>query len=147
MIRSIFLAALLFAAPAFGQEEAQPKLPTQTLTIGKKQVTAEIADDPQKRETGLMFRQKLDPDSGMLFVMPRADKAIFWMKNTLIPLSVAYISPDGVILEIHNMKPKDTTPVPSIFTNIAYALEMDQGWFAQNGIFPTEHIGGLPPPK
>ncbi len=145
MIRSLFAATLLLATTAFAQQEAQPTLPITTLTVGKKQISAEVADDNKERMTGLMFRKKLAPDSGMLFVMPRVEPASFWMRNTLIPLSVAYISPEGLILEIHDMKPLDETPVPSKLTNIAYALEMDQGWFSSNGIFPGERLGGLPP--
>lgn len=127
------------------QEAAQPPLPTIPLAIGSKTVTAEVADDPIKRMTGLMFRETLAPDSGMLFVMPRPDRASFYMKNTLIPLSIAYISPSGVILEIHDLQPKNEAPVPSIFKNIAYALEMQQGWFTENKILSGDRIRGLPP--
>lgn len=144
MIRSLFAAALLLATTAFGQQEAQPTLPITTLTVGNKQISAEVADDNKERMTGLMFRKKLAPDSGMLFVMPRVEHASFWMRNTLIPLSVAYISPEGLILEIHDMKPLDETPIPSKFDNIAYALEMDLGWFSNNGIYAGERLGGLP---
>lgn len=145
MIRFLFAAVLLFTANVFGQDAAQPTLPITTLTIGDKRIAAEVADDTPERTIGLMFRQNLAPDSGMLFVMPRAEKASFWMRNTLIPLSIAYISPEGVILEIHDMKPRDETPIPSTFRNIAYALEMDKGWFAKNGILGGEQISGLPP--
>ena len=81
----------------------------------------------------------------MLFVMPRPERASFWMKNTTLPLSVAYINPDGVIVEIHDLEPLDEKPVPSAFPNIAYALEMKQGWFAENGILAGDRIRGLPP--
>ena len=108
-------------------------------------MTAEVADEPQERVTGLMFRKNLASDSGMLFVMPEPEHAAFWMKNTTLPLSVAYINESGLILEIHDLRPLDEKPVPSAFSNIAYALEMEQGWFARNGILAGDRIKGLPP--
>jgi uncharacterized membrane protein (UPF0127 family) len=108
-------------------------------------VTAEVADEPQERAMGLMFRKKLAPDRGMLFVMRAPEAAAFWMKNTTIPLSVAYINSSGTILEIHSLKPLDETPIPSVFANVAYALEMEQGWFSKNGILAGDRIQGLPP--
>ena len=144
MIRSLFAALLLSSMPLLAQEAAQPTLPTKTLTVGSKSVTAEVADDNQERMTGLMFRKELKPDSGMLFVMPRPDKASFWMRNTVIPLSIAYISPEGRILEIHEMKALDETPVPSHFNNIAYALEMEKGWFSKSGVLQGDQVTGLP---
>lgn len=146
MIRSIAFVVLLFAAQAFGQETAQPPLPTVTLTAANgKTITAEVADDHEERMMGLMFRDKLAPDAGMLFVMPRPDRAGFWMKNTRIPLSIAYINPSGIILEIHDLKPHDEKPVNSVFPSVAYALEMEQGWFARAGVNPGEKLRGLPP--
>lgn len=128
------------------QDAAQPPLPTITLRVADKKITAEVADEPGERTTGLMFRKSLAEDSGMLFVMPQAEHTSFWMKNTLIPLSIAYINPKGVIMEIHDMEPQNLKPIPSVFGNIAYALEMDQGWFAQKGILPGAQISGLPVP-
>lgn len=146
-MRSIFLLCYFLAVGPLldAQETAQPTLPAVTLSVGDKTVTAEVADEPIERMTGLMFREKLAPDSGMLFVMSRPDQVSFYMKNTLIPLSIAYISPTGVILEIHDLQPKNETPVPSVFKNIAYALEMDQGWFNDHKILPGDRIRGLPP--
>ena len=92
----------------------------------------------------LMFRDRLAPNAGMLFVMPKPERASFWMKNTTLPLSVAYINPAGVIVEIHDLEPLDEKPVPSAFPNIAYALEMEQGWFSANGILAGDRIQGLP---
>lgn len=141
------IAILTLLPPAFAQDAAQPQLPTKTLTVNEKKITAEIADKPMQRTMGLMFREKLDPDSGMLFIMPRPGPASFWMKNTKIPLSVAYINDSGMILEIHDLKPHDETPVPSQFSTILYALEMDQGWFTKNGILPGDTLRGLPVPR
>ena len=93
-----------------------------------------------------MFRESLAPDSGMLFVMPSVGPASFWMKNTLIPLSVAFLDENGTIMEIHDMQPKSEKIVKSTFSRIAYALEMQQGWFGKKNIWPGERVSGLPPP-
>ncbi len=145
MTRAVFSLLLLLVVSTLGQETAQVALPSVTLNVAGKAVTAEVADEPDERRSGLMFRDSLAADSGMLFVMPRPERAAFWMKNTTLPLSVAYISPGGVIVEIHDLEPLDEKPVPSAFPNIAYALEMKQGWFAENGILAGDHIKGLPP--
>ncbi|HEY5770680.1 MAG TPA: DUF192 domain-containing protein [Terrimicrobium sp.] len=140
----IALALLLIVGEILAQEAAQIALPAVTLSVGGKVVTAEVADEPQERATGLMFRKSLAPDSGMLFIMPEPEHASFWMKNTTLPLSVAYINQSGLILEIHDLRPLDEKPVPSTFSNIAYALEMEQGWFARNRILAGDRIKGLP---
>ena len=145
MTRAVFFLLLLLVVSTLGQETAQVALPSVTLNVAGKAVTAEVADEPDERRSGLMFRDSLAADSGMLFVMPRPERAAFWMKNTTLPLSVAYISPGGVIVEIHDLEPLDEKPVPSAFPNIAYALEMKQGWFAENGILAGDRIKGLPP--
>jgi uncharacterized membrane protein (UPF0127 family) len=145
-MRRLFLALLLPVAPVLAQETAQPPLPTVTLKAENgRTITAEVADEDHERAAGLMFREKLAPDSGMLFVMPRPSRAAFWMKNTPIPLSIAYIDASGTILEIHDMKPHDEKTVRSVFPNVAYALEMEQGWFARAGVNPGERLKGLPP--
>ena len=142
--RVVAFCLFLLVASAFAQETAQVALPSVTLDVAGRAVTAEVADEPQERQTGLMFRDTLSADSGMLFVMPRPERASFWMKNTRLPLSVAYINPGGIIVEIHDLEPLDEKPVPSAFPNIAYALEMRQGWFAENGVLAGDRIRGLP---
>lgn len=143
--RAAFFGVVLIVGGVLAQETAQLALPAITISVGGKAVTAEVADEPQERVTGLMFRKNLASDSGMLFVMPEPEHAAFWMKNTTLPLSVAYINESGLILEIHDLRPLDEKPVPSAFSNIAYALEMEQGWFARNGILAGDRIKGLPP--
>ena len=143
--RAAFFGVVLIVGGVLAQETAQLALPAITISVAGKAVTAEVADEPQERVTGLMFRKNLASDSGMLFVMPEPEHAAFWMKNTTLPLSVAYINESGLILEIHDLRPLDEKPVPSAFSNIAYALEMEQGWFARNGILAGDRIKGLPP--
>jgi uncharacterized membrane protein (UPF0127 family) len=95
-------------------------------------VRAEIARTDDERSRGLMHRKKLPDGEGMLFVFERDQILSFWMKNTLIPLSIAYISSDGRILEIHDMIPGDLSPVRS-GRSARYALEVPQGWFGRAG--------------
>src|SRR5580693_7983383 len=114
------------------------------LKISNVPVTAEIADTPQASENGLMFRDSLPEDHGMLFIFEEPKKATFWMKNTKIPLSIAYIDSAGKILEIKSMNPLDETIVPSSSDQIAYALEGNQGWFAQHGISSGAMVDGIP---
>ena len=146
MTRWILCGALFFSVPAHAQETAQPPLSALKLGVEGKTITAELADDPQEQVTGLMFREKLAPDSGMLFILSPPRRVAFWMKNTILPLSVAYIGANGVILEIHDLQPRNEKPVPSAFLNIAYVLEMEQGWFAKNNVLPGVRLTGLPPP-
>lgn len=93
----------------------------------------EIADEPEERQRGLMYREELAEDHGMLFVFPSSETRSFWMKDTRIPLSIAYISSRGEILEIYDMEPLSLDPVPSRYP-AQYALELNQSAFERNGI-------------
>jgi hypothetical protein len=146
----LILLALALATRAWADDTpqaAQPTLPAIPLTIAGKTLTAEVADTEKERETGLMFRKGLADGTGMLFVFDVPQHVDFWMKNTLVPLSVAYVNPAGMIMEIHDMQAKDEHPVPSQFDSIAYALEVPQGWFTNNGIMAGTSISGLPQPR
>lgn len=138
---ALLAAAFCFTALAKGP---QPKLPTVTLEIDGISIEAEVADEPESRRTGMMFRTGMGENEGMLFIMDEPGPASFWMKNTLIPLSIAYINSTGMILEIHEMEPHDERGVQSRFQTILYALEMPGGWFQQQGIKPGTRISGLP---
>jgi hypothetical protein len=135
------------AEPAVIEEaraNAQPELPTVTLAIrtsgGEEvEVRAEVADERAERQTGLMGRTELAPDAGMLFVFGRERDLSFWMRNTLIPLSIAYISADGRIVDIQDMEPLDDEPPSYASAEPAkYALEVNQGFFAERGV----EVGG-----
>jgi len=145
MLRFALLFLCSVSSAVLAADGAQPELLAATLRIGKVAVRAEVADEDAERSAGLMFRESLAPDSGMLFILPVTGPASFWMKNTLLPLSIAFIGPDGTIMEIHDMQPKNEKPVKSAFPRISYALEMQQGWFSKNNIWPGERITGLPP--
>ena len=125
----------------------QPTLPTILLTVGEKKFRAEVADDEAERQAGMMFRKSMADGEGMVFVMGFPQHVAFWMKNTLLPLSVAYVNPAGTILEVHDLQPRDETPVSSKFDTISYAIEVPQGWFLKNGILPGAKVQGLPPLK
>ncbi len=113
---------------------AQPKLQTLKLWLGAEEMDAELALTGLQKETGMMFRTNLDENDGMLFVFARPFQASFWMKNTLVPLSAAYIDPAGNIVEIHDLKPQDTNAVTAGGADIQYVLETSQGWFQRHHI-------------
>ncbi len=134
------LAACLFACGA------RTHLPTQKLLVDGHPVVAEVADDPEERSTGLMYRTSLPVDGGMLFVYPDAAPRSFWMKNTTLPLSIAFVSADGHIVNIADMKPLDRTSTLSTGDSV-YALEMVQGWFDEHRVVAGATIEGLPAPS
>lgn len=115
-----------------------------TLHIGKASLTTEIAATAAQEERGLMYVTKMPDNDGMIFLLPKVTTATFWMKNTLIPLSVAFIDKNGVILEIHDMKPQDETITRSDSDQVAYALETNLHWFTLNGIKPGDKIDPAP---
>ncbi len=110
-----------------------------TLVIGKTEIRAELARTAEERQQGLMKRKSLPSEEGMLFVFDREQKMSFWMKDTTIPLSIAYISKSGEIKEIHDMNPLDQRPVSSRHS-VLYALEVNQGFFEEKGISPGDRV-------
>jgi len=102
-------------------------------------IDAELALTSAQHQQGLMFREYLNDGEGMLFVFDRDQILSFWMKNTLIPLSIAYIASDGRIIEIHDMTPGNLNPVRST-RSVRYALEVPQNWFARTGIVPGDRL-------
>lgn len=105
------------------------------LWLGSQEMIAELALTPIQQMTGMMFRTNMAANAGMLFPMPYTQRASFWMLNCPLPLSAAYIDPEGVIQEIHNLQPHNTNSVVSATANIRFVLETPQGWFE------TNHIG------
>ena len=134
---ALFVVALICAAAASCQK-GNPKLPTKTLSIATASgetvtVEAEIADKPETREKGFMFRKKIPDGTGMLFVFEEDKVLRFWMKNTPSPLSIAYIDWKGEIKDILDMKPYDLRDVCAS-GYVRYALEVPQGWFDRAGV-------------
>lgn len=139
------LVALLLVACNNGHPPSVPgaRLPVEWLEVGPHRISAEIARLPGERERGLMYREELPPDHGMLFVFPRERILGFWMRNTTIPLSIAYADSAGRILRIADLEPLDERPVSSVGP-ARYALEMRRGWFREHGVAVGTHIRGIP---
>ncbi|MFH1067275.1 MAG: DUF192 domain-containing protein [bacterium] len=123
---------------------AEAKLPVIELSIGQHKIRAEVADTLEPITRGLMFREKLGADEGMLFVFSSERRASFWMKNTRLPLSVAYLDRTGKILEIYLLEPFNETSVQSHSTSVRFALEMNRGWFESKNIKTGDAVRGLP---
>ena len=120
-------------------------LPSINLQAGIYKIQAEVASTPASRQLGLMHRVYLPINDGMLFVFENKATHCFWMRNTKIPLAIAFISDDGKIINIEEMKPmSDDNHCPT--APIRYALEMNQGWFSQKGLGTGNVILGIPRP-
>jgi uncharacterized membrane protein (UPF0127 family) len=123
-------------------QEVNPTLPRTTLTAGIHRISAEVANSPRTRQRGLMMRQRLGPNEGMLFVFEDAAIHCFWMKDTPLPLSIAFVDTEGAVVNVADMAPRsEDSHCPQ--KPIRYALEMEQGWFVQKGVRPGDRIGGL----
>ena len=134
--------ALCVAAVAAAQDGPQ-KLAQVRLNAGIHNINAELATTPEQREIGLMFRTAMPTGDGMLFVFERPGQQCFWMKNTLIPLSVAFVADDGSVVNIDDMKPQ-TLDGHCSTSPVRYVLEMNVGWFAKRGIKAGSKIRGGP---
>jgi len=121
---------------------AQESLPVLELSAGMHRIEAEVAANDRNRQVGLMDRRVMPPQRGMLFVFNRENTHCMWMRNTYIPLSVAFIDADGVIINIEDMQPQ-TESNHCARKPARYALEMNQGWFAQRGIMPGARLNGI----
>ena len=126
-----------------GSVHAEPQFPVVSLTAGMYVIQAEVAVTEAQRQQGLMFREKLASNAGMVFVFNRPAQVCMWMKNTLVPLSVAFIDEGGKIINIEEMQPQ-TTNSHCAGSQASYALEMNKGWFSQKNIKPGTVIAGLP---
>jgi uncharacterized protein len=135
------LALVIAASPAL----AEP-LPVVQLNAGMHLIRAEVAADFASRGQGLMYRSAMPSNAGMLFIFDEASTQCMWMKNTLIPLSVAFIDERGTIINIEDMAPR-TEDSHCARRAALYALEMNRGWFAARGIKPGSRIGGIPGAK
>lgn len=113
---------------------AQPRLQTMKLWLGAEEMVAELALSGEQTQTGMMFRTNLAENAGMLFVFPAPYRASFWMKNCPLSLSAAYIDPEGVILEIHDLQPHNTNSVVASSERVQFVLEANQGWFGRHNV-------------
>jgi hypothetical protein len=137
LVPTLLSVALL--APALA---AAAELPTVELSIKGHRLVAEVATTEAERANGLMHRFSLLPDHGMLFVFKQPQPQAFWMKNTYVPLSIAFVDAGGRILNIEDMAPQTENPHPSRGLAL-YALEMKKGWFAAHGIAAGDRVEGV----
>ncbi len=142
----VIMLAVAFAAcakdRATGDEPAVRKTVSDffSIKVGNKTVRMQLAVLPQEQEHGLMERRDLGRDDGMLFVYAKPQQVNFWMRNTPTPLDIGYFDESGTLLEIYAMQPFDETTIPSRSAHIKFPLEMNQGWFAQNGVKPGAQL-------
>jgi uncharacterized protein len=133
---------LACAAPVRAQDGPQ-KLPAIQLSAGMHLIQAELAQSPEQRGIGLMHRSNMGTNEGMLFVFEQAGQQCFWMKNTLLPLSIAFLADDGSVVNIEDMRPQ-TLDSHCSKKPVRFVLEMNQGWFAKRGIKPGSALKGAP---
>jgi uncharacterized membrane protein (UPF0127 family) len=139
-----FLATLLAGlALAASAQEAQMDLPRVHLSAGMHQIDAQVASSYEQRMTGLMFRKEMPQHEGMLFVFDEPSVQCFWMRNTVLPLTAAFIADDGTIVNLADMKPM-TEDSHCSAKPVRFVLEMNQGWFAKKGIKPGTKLTGAP---
>jgi uncharacterized membrane protein (UPF0127 family) len=146
---ALLLAALLFAscsktvppapAPATSLDDilpahAQAKLPTMKIYLGAETLDAELALTERQEMTGMMYRTNIQDTDAMLFVLPYTQRANFWMMHCPESISAAYITPDGIIAEIHHLEKNDTNGVVAATDNIRFVLETSDGWFARHNV-------------
>ncbi|MGE4241017.1 DUF192 domain-containing protein [Ramlibacter sp.] len=135
-------AALAVAVPLFAvAQEPQMNLPRVKLAAGMHQIDAQVARASEERATGLMHRKEMPQHEGMLFVFEQPTQQCFWMKNTLLPLSIAFIADDGTIVNIDEMKPL-TLGSHCSQKPVRYVLEMNTGWFDKKGIKAGAKLSG-----
>jgi uncharacterized protein len=140
LLACLTLAAALLPAAA---QEAQTSLPRVKLSAGMHQIDAQVAQTPEQREIGLMFRKEMPQHEGMLFVFEQPSVQCFWMMNTLLPLTAAFVADDGTIVTLADMKPL-TTDSHCSDKPVRFVLEMNQGWFAKKGLKAGYKLAGEP---
>ena len=139
--RALAIAAVLTSSAVSAQEVPQLNLQRTQLSAGMYVIDAQVALTPEQREIGLMMRKEMPQHEGMIFVFEQAGQQCFWMKNTLLPLTAAFVADDGTIVNMADMKPQTTDSHCSALP-VRYVLEMNKGWFASKGIKAGSKLGG-----
>jgi uncharacterized protein len=144
MKKRVWLAwvALIWSGVVAAQDAPQ-NLPMVKLSVGIHNIQAQLAQTPDQRATGLMFRSAMATNEGMLFAFEAPAVQCFWMKNTLLPLSAAFIADNGTVINIEDMKPQ-TLDSHCSKQPVRFVLEMNQGWFAKRGIKAGARLSGPP---
>lgn len=140
-LRTALVLASCLAAGVAGAQSGPQKLPSIRLNAGIHNIQAEVARTPEQRAIGLMHRPTMPANDGMLFVFDAPATQCFWMKNTLLPLSIAYVADDGTITQIVDMPPQ-TLESKCSTQPVRLVLEMNQGWFAKRGLKPGSRLSG-----
>jgi uncharacterized protein len=140
---ALFTFTVAYAAMASAQDEPQMKLQRIKLSAGMHQIDTQLAQTPEQRQIGLMWRKDMPQHEGMLFIFEQPSQQCFWMKNTLLPLTAAFVADDGTIVNLEDMKPQTTEPHCSA-KPVRYVLEMNKGWFAKKGIQAGSKLAGEP---
>ncbi len=143
LARIAALTLTLVSIGASAQDGPQLNLQRVKLSAGMNVIDAQLAMTPEQRQIGLMLRKDMPQHEGMLFVFEQASQQCFWMKNTLLPLTAAFVTDDGTIVNLADMKPQNLDSHCST-QPVRYVLEMNQGWFAKKGIKAGSRLGGPP---
>jgi len=142
VLLSLF-ASLGMLAGVYAQEVPQTQLQRITLSAGIHQIDTQVALTPEQHAVGLMYRKDMPQHEGMLFVFQNPTKQCFWMKNTLLPLTAAFVADDGTIVNLEDMKPQTTESHCSV-KPVRFVLEMNQGWFTKKGLKAGAKLAGQP---
>lgn len=147
LMKKLLAIVIFFVSCSGGLSHAQNKpqldLPRIKLSAGMHLIDTQVAATPDQRATGLMYRQDMPQGEGMLFIFEEATPQCFWMKNTLLPLTAAFVADDGTIVNLVNMKPQ-TTDSHCSAKPVRYVLEMNLGWFEKKGLKAGSKLGGQP---
>jgi hypothetical protein len=143
-MKQLFLTLLMALATTAvsAQDAPQTNLPRIKLQAGMHQMDVQLAQTPEQRSIGLMFRADMPTHEGMLFVFDQPSVQCFWMKNTLLPLTAAFVADDGTIINLADMKPQ-TTDSHCSTKPVRFVLEMNQGWFAKKGLKAGSRLSGV----
>ena len=144
LVRPLALALVssVLAVAAYAQGAPQTTLPRIKLQAGMFQIDAQVAQTPDQRSIGLMYRTDMPQHEGMLFVFEQPATQCFWMKNTILPLTAAFVADDGTIVNLADMKPQSTDSHCSL-QPVRFVLEMHQGWFAKKGLKAGSRLSGV----
>lgn len=134
---------VVLTGTSWAQDSPQLQLPRVTLSAGMHLINAQVAATPQQRAVGLMFRKEMPLNEGMLFVFEQASEQCFWMKNTLLPLTAAFVADDGTIINLADMQPQSLASHCSS-KPVRFVLEMNQGWFDKRGLKAGSRLNGPP---
>ena len=140
---TVLTALAVICATAMAQPGPQPRLRTTPLTAGMHVIQAELAQSQEQQMVGMMFRREMGTNDGMLFVNDEAGVRCFWMRNTLLPLTIAFVADDGTIVNLADMAPRSDDSHCSA-KPVRFVLEMNQGWFAKRGFKAGSKLGGGP---